>query len=645
MATSGYWCASVGAAGIRLPRQTVPDRTRPHQGPRRCPDPRTIVRGRPGVDARVTEAGAVSPDDRSTHRPVIIDNAHPLARHARGLLLAWLAALALVLASVVPALGANQLVRLVDPAVSPRSAVSGTTVTFSVTYRNQTGTLAAAVQVRLGATTITMAPVGSTSDPRHGTVYRAAVKPPVGTYQISFAATDAKSRSATLSVGTLKITAAPSGGTSSGGTSSGGTSSGGSSSGGTSSGGSSSGGTSSGGTSSGGSSPGGSKPAPATVPPSGGSSDPGAPTSGTPSSTDPSTGPGAATPTSGAGATRPFPAISPAAAAEAAFPAPVAPIAVAPAVLAPMVGGAASGDGGHGGPSGTTIGGGARVDAIEPAVQAAIPGLRPPASPALVVTIFTTTFGGAAMAMAFLLFGKRRRDGQPNADDDVLSAAAASGLGVASSATVLEPAIAMPIPEAPLPTAAEAEMAMPRWRRPSLLEARKADPLRTASAPVTTLQFEHGLVAPLEGRERRCIRYRVVRLLDRPDELTAEELGVLDQGDEVQLLERSGAYWFVLCPDGRQGWVHRMVLGDAPEPGPRPGDGHDGGEGTFEWFQANLDRERATGFRSAPTADGAQGAAGAQPAAGVRSEWSRESGLDLDLDEDVIQAYRDARAG
>jgi hypothetical protein len=27
-------------------------------------------------------------------------------------------------------------------------------------------------------------------------------------------------------------------------------------------------------------------------------------------------------------------------------------------------------------------------------------------------------------------------------------------------------------------------------------------------------------------------------------------------------MERSGSYWLVLCPDGRQGWLHRMTLGE-----------------------------------------------------------------------------------
>ena len=76
------------------------------------------------------------------------------------------------------------------------------------------------------------------------------------------------------------------------------------------------------------------------------------------------------------------------------------------------------------------------------------------------------------------------------------------------------------------------------------------------------LSFDRGLVGALDGRERRLIRYNVVRLLDVPDELRGIEIGFLDQGDEVQLLERQGTYWLVLCPNGGQGWIHKMTLGE-----------------------------------------------------------------------------------
>ena len=95
----------------------------------------------------------------------------------------------------------------------------------------------------------------------------------------------------------------------------------------------------------------------------------------------------------------------------------------------------------------------------------------------------------------------------------------------------------------------------------SLRGPRKADPLRDQKV-APRLSFDRGFVGPLDGRERRLIRYNVVRLLDIPDELRGREVAFVDNGDEVQLLEKRGVYWLVLCPDGRQGWLHKMTLGD-----------------------------------------------------------------------------------
>ena len=125
----------------------------------------------------------------------------------------------------------------------------------------------------------------------------------------------------------------------------------------------------------------------------------------------------------------------------------------------------------------------------------------------------STAAGGTAAWAAFVLFGKRRRDG----------------------------------------AAADPES--------SLQQARRTDPLR-AVAEASSLSFAASGLQTGEDYERRQIRYRLVRLLDRPDELRSAEIGVVDRGDEVLLLERRGVYWLVLCPDGRQGWVHRMTLSD-----------------------------------------------------------------------------------
>ena len=139
------------------------------------------------------------------------------------------------------------------------------------------------------------------------------------------------------------------------------------------------------------------------------------------------------------------------------------------------------------------------------------------------------------------------------------AAAASSGVSVANGYGFADPAEKAAAAAAAL--LLDPELAMPRWRRPSLLEARRADPTREATV-APRLTFDHGLVGALDGRERRLIGYNVVRLLDSPDELRGVEIGFLDQGDEVQLLEKRGVYWLVLCPDGREGWLHKMTLGE-----------------------------------------------------------------------------------
>jgi hypothetical protein len=156
--------------------------------------------------------------------------------------------------------------------------------------------------------------------------------------------------------------------------------------------------------------------------------------------------------------------------------------------------------------------------------------------------------------MAFSLFGKRRRDERLPQPEDVLQAAAATGLGLVPSSGL--------IPELPDP-----ELMLPRWRRPSLLEARKHDPVREGLPERPALSFGHDVAT---ANERRLIRYATVRLLDRPDEVMGLAVGDLAAGDEVELCERSGLFWFVRAPDGRAGWLHRMTLGDQVAAGVRP---------------------------------------------------------------------------
>jgi len=101
------------------------------------------------------------------------------------------------------------------------------------------------------------------------------------------------------------------------------------------------------------------------------------------------------------------------------------------------------------------------------------------------------------------------------------------------------------------------EANMPRWRRPSLLEARRSDPTR--EAPVHRMPMRFTDAASEE--DLRIVRYAVVPVLDRPDEVLGLRIADLGSGDEVQVLATSGAYVEVLCPNGDQGWVHRTTLG------------------------------------------------------------------------------------
>jgi hypothetical protein len=210
--------------------------------------------------------------------------------------------------------------------------------------------------------------------------------------------------------------------------------------------------------------------------------------------------------------------------------------------------------------AGVVASGGGVLEALVGAAD--VLGSGRPVVPLGLVATLVSTSGVVGATLAFGLFGKRRRDGEPPDDDDVLARQAATPMAVAQASAFVNgggrggSAVAVAAPS-PL----QAELAMPRWRRPSLLEARRADPIRDATA-APRLTFDHGLVGPLEGRERRLIRYSLVRLLDIPDELRGTELAFLDQGDEVQLLEKRGVYWLVLCPDGLQGWIHKMTLGE-----------------------------------------------------------------------------------
>jgi hypothetical protein len=445
-------------------------------------------------------------------------------------MLAALAAAAMVLAVGVAPVAASS-VRLDSPSVSPRTGTSATTIVFEVVYVNREGSPADWVRVRIGGAAHGMTNVGG--DDWHGGVrHRYATRLEPGTYEIVFEARGRDKFTDEIGGGTVTISAAPT-----------------------------------------------PQPTPPPTPrptprptpdptpdptprPT---PDPTPRPTGTPGSTPVPT-PGTPGPTATPGATgtpdptgspfdpEPSDAIAPSGSPSASpSPAPTDAAVVAPGVPGgdggtgdPGPGGPGTGDGSGDGttdPASLIVGGGWTTDRLIRFIPQAV-----------------GTTGAVTLAMAFLVFGKRRRDEEPTAPDDVLSAAARSG-GTSVATAALVPASPFP----PLPVDVDAHL--PRWRRPSLMEARKADPRRSASTTMR-LTFDRAEASAMAGHERRRIRYRLVTLLDTPDEVRALEIGSLDEGDEVMLLERSGSYWRVLCPDGREGWLHKMTLGDVVIDGP-----------------------------------------------------------------------------
>jgi hypothetical protein len=172
----------------------------------------------------------------------------------------------------------------------------------------------------------------------------------------------------------------------------------------------------------------------------------------------------------------------------------------------------------------------------------------------VIVVVATATYAGLAATVAVGLAivlagivgmaGRVRRRRAPELDE-----------------VIEHPTVVAMAPESAVAAAAnDPEAAMPRWRRPSLLAARRADPSRGYGVVERAAMHFTPDTAPTTA-ELRVVRYAVVPLLDRPDEVMGMQVMDLIANDEVQVTESTGAYWEVVCPDGERGWVHRTTLG------------------------------------------------------------------------------------
>jgi hypothetical protein len=66
--------------------------------------------------------------------------------------------------------------------------------------------------------------------------------------------------------------------------------------------------------------------------------------------------------------------------------------------------------------------------------------------------------------------------------------------------------------------------------------------------------------APAKGVQRYTMGYRHVRISDAPDDVRSRELGRLDRGDEVELVDSFEGFLQVRTPDGVVGWIPRQTI-------------------------------------------------------------------------------------
>jgi hypothetical protein len=177
-----------------------------------------------------------------------------------------------------------------------------------------------------------------------------------------------------------------------------------------------------------------------------------------------------------------------------------------------------------------------------------------------------------AGAVLFLAAGRRRRRrDDPDAPGTSPATGRLAAVGAHGGTLAMAPATAATASatDAALATA-DARVAgpiepdeskMPRWRRPSLMQARRADVRLTDKRE--PIRFED---ASIDTADRRLVRYDLARVTDGPSEVGTTELGLLGRGDEVLVLDRQGTYVRVRTPDGLEGWVHRTILSQFEAP-------------------------------------------------------------------------------
>ena len=165
----------------------------------------------------------------------------------------------------------------------------------------------------------------------------------------------------------------------------------------------------------------------------------------------------------------------------------------------------------------------------------------------MLVPLFALLALTAAACGMFMVVVRRRR----RSDDEPARTPKVPKATAAAAPVVIEPMTAI-IDEDLTPVDDDAP----------LKEVRKASKRATAAATasaVATSVRKFGKPAP-KGVERAMVGYRLVRISSEPDAVRSVELGRLDRGDEVEILESHEGFLRVRTPDDITGWILRHTI-------------------------------------------------------------------------------------
>jgi len=149
------------------------------------------------------------------------------------------------------------------------------------------------------------------------------------------------------------------------------------------------------------------------------------------------------------------------------------------------------------------------------------------------LTIWSITTSGGVLLFLFLLRRSKDEDDRLVAEG-VAVAAAASGSTTAPDAGTIRTVDPPPV-------------------RPTVRA--------TMLPPVPPRVFDK---PPAKDAERAKIGYRRVRISSKPDSVRSLELGRLDRGDEVEIVDSYEGFLQVRTPDGITGWIPRHTTVGAP---------------------------------------------------------------------------------